>query len=671
MTTHGVTRQDPYFWMRDRENPEVIAYLHAENAFLEAQIAHLAPLRATLFEEMKGRMKPREESAPLFVDGWFYYARYEEGKEYPIHARKWQSLDAPEDILLDVNLLAEGHPYCAVMGSKVSADHRYLAYAVDFQGRRICDLYILDLHTRQLLPEVINGVTGNLTWAMDHQTLFYTTMDPDTLRANRIFRHRLGQAAEQDDLVFEENDETFNCGIGRSSSKQFLFIQSSSTLTDEAWILDAYQPDGEFRVFRARERGHEYSIDHFDGLFYILSNEHAVNFQLLTCPDTATEPANWAIRVLHREDTLLEGFELFEQELVIDERRNGLSQIRILSRIGGQRDEYLVFNDPTYTCGLDHHPDPMRPVLRYHYQSLTTPATIFERDLRTGEEKIVWQKEVIGSFQPGDYRSERIFATAPDGTRVPVSMVYHRETPLDGSAPLLLYGYGSYGMSMDPYFSLSRLSLLNRGFIFAIAHIRGGSDMGRTWYEQGRQMQKWNTFTDFIACAEAVIQAGYTTADRLCCMGGSAGGLLLGAVLNTRPDLFAAAVAQVPFVDVVTTMLDDTIPLTTGEYDEWGNPNEKEAFDYMLSYSPYDQVKEQPYPALLVTSGLHDSQVQYWEPTKWVARLRDMQQGDNPILLFTNMDAGHGGASGRFESLKEVALEYAFLLDRVGKAGGN
>ncbi len=665
--THGTSRLDEYYWMNDRENPEVIQYLEAENEFLQSGMAHTKPLQEQLFEEIKGRMKQREESAPSLVDGWYYYSRFEEGKEYPIYVRKNGSMEAPEEVILDVNQLAEGKSYCSVNGSSVSADHRLLAYAVDFVGRRICDLRIRDLETGEDLPETISGVTGNIVWAMDHRTFFYTVMDPETLRSDRVFRHEVNTDAASDVMVYEEKDETFRCGVGRTTSKKYIVIHSSSTLTEESQVLDAYDPTGAFRLFRARERGHEYSIDHFDGDFYILSNEDAVNFQLLTCPEESWDPKYWRIKILHREDTLLEGFDLFEHQLVLEERRGGLNHLRILSRKSGDRDEYIAFHDAAYTTGLAYNPDPYRPVLRYSYESMTTPSSIFELHLNTGEEQLVWQKEILGEFTSQNYRSERLFATSHDGERVPISLVFHRDTHLDGSAPLLLYGYGSYGHSIDPYFGLARLSLLDRGFIFAVAHVRGGSEMGRTWYEDGRQMKKMNTFLDFIACGEHLINIGYTHQQHLYCMGGSAGGLLVGAVINLRPDLFAGAIAQVPFVDVITTMLDDSIPLTTGEYDEWGNPNDKAYFDYMLSYSPYDNVTAKDYPHVLVTSGLHDSQVQYWEPTKWVARLRDRKTDDRSLYLFTHMEAGHGGASGRFESIKEVALEYAFLLDLASK----
>ena len=660
MTHHGHTRTDDYYWMNDREDEEVIRYITQENEYLEQELSDVKELREELYEEMISRIAQNESSAPNQIDDWIYWSTFSEGQEYPVYLRK--KVDSEEEeIILDVNILAEGKPYCAVMGSKISPDHNILAYAVDFQGRRICDIYFKDLRTGKLIGDPIRQVTGNLTWAMDNVTVFYTRMDIQTLRPNQIFRHQLGSDKE-DQLVYEETDDTFRCSVGRTTSKKFLMIHSGSTLTDEVRILEADQPEGAFRVFRVRERGHEYRIDHLDGTFYIHTNEDAVNFKIAVCPEGNYEASNWKSYLNHREDTLIEGFDLFDQFFIVEERRGGQTHIRILSRTDNKRDEYLSFDDPAYTASIAYNPDPSRRVLRYHYESLTTPASIFEVHLETGETTTIWQKEVVGEFSSDWYRSERIMVTARDGVEVPVSIVYHKDTPLDGSAPLLQYGYGSYGLSIDPYFSIARLSLMNRGMIYAIAHIRGGSEMGRKWYENGRQLQKMNTFTDFIDCGEALLEKGYTSKGKLYCMGGSAGGLLVGAVMNLRPDLYHAVVAAVPFVDVVTTMLDDSIPLTTGEYDEWGNPNEETFFRYMLSYSPYDNVKTQEYPNVLITSGLHDSQVQYFEPTKWIARLREHQRGKGKLLMYTNMDAGHGGASGRFEAFRETALIYAFLL---------
>lgn len=662
MTHHSHTRVDDYYWMNNREDEEVLRYIEEENEYLAHHLSGLQDLRDDLYQEMTGRMAQNEESAPNQIDGWVYWSKFSEGQEYPVYLRKKVGSDA-EEVILDVNVLADKKPYCAVMGSKISPDHNILAYAVDFQGRRICDIYFKDLRTGELIGNPIEQVTGNLAWAMDNETIFYSRMDIQTLRPNQIFRHHLHSSTD-DQLVYEEEDETFRCSVGRTTSRKFLMIHSGSTMTDEVRILEADAPEGPFRVFRGRERGHEYRIDHLDGTFYVHSNENAVNFKIMTCPEDEYSADNWELYLEHREDTLLEGFDLFEKYLILEERKGGQTHIRILSRKDGSRDEFLEFNDPTYTASIAYNPDPAREVLRYHYESLTTPASIFEVHFDTGEVTTIWQKEVVGEFSSDWYRSERIMVTARDGVQVPVSIVYHKDTPLDGSAPLIQYGYGSYGYSIDPYFSLARLSLLDRGMIYAISHIRGGSEMGRKWYEDGRQLKKMNTFTDFIDCGEALLAKGYTSKGKLYCMGGSAGGLLVGAVMNLRPDLYHAVVAAVPFVDVVTTMLDDSIPLTTGEYDEWGNPHVEEYYHYMLSYSPYDNVTSQAYPNLLITSGLHDSQVQFFEPTKWIAKLREHQTGEGTLLMHTNMEAGHGGASGRFEAFRETALIYAFLLDQ-------
>ncbi|MEZ4775506.1 MAG: S9 family peptidase [Bacteroidia bacterium] len=662
LVTHGHERIDPYFWMRDRENPEVISHLNAENALTKAVMAHTENLQNQLFEEMKGRIKPDDSSVPYRLDNYFYYSRYEEGKEYPVYCRKKDNLDQPEEIILDVNILADGKPYCEIGGSTISQNHRFLAYSVDYQGRRIYTIHVKDLETGELLSDEIPEITGNMVWALDNQTLFYSKQDPVTLRSDRIFRHLLGTSVLADVQVFEEKDETFYVQVSKSKSRQYIFIHSSSTLSDEVCYLDSTNPTGDFTTIIPREKEHEYSVDHFGTDFYLLTNDQAKNFRLVKAPLTAPSRENWTEIIPHRADVLLEGIEIFKDFLVLDERKNGLNQIRIMPW-EGEGEYYLDFPDPAYSAGVDFNPEFNTQVLRFSYQSLTTPASTFDFDMVSRKRTLLKQQEILGGFSSENYRSERIYAKAEDGTAVPVSLVYHKDTPKDGNSPLLLYGYGSYGYSMDPYFSPARLSLLDRGFIYAIAHIRGGSDLGRQWYEDGKMLKKKNTFSDFIACGEHMIRAGYTRKGKLFCMGGSAGGLLVGAVINMRPDLFYGAVASVPFVDVVTTMLDEDIPLTTGEYDEWGNPADKTYYDYMLSYSPYDNVTNSAYPHLLIISGLHDSQVQYWEPTKWIAKLRDYRTNNNRLLLHTNMDAGHGGASGRFESYREVALEYAFLLD--------
>lgn len=665
LVTHGHERIDPYFWMRDRENPEVIAHLEAENALTKAAMAHTENLQDQLFEEMKGRIKPDDSSVPYRLDNYFYYSRYEKGKEYPVYCRKKDNLDQPEEIILDVNILASGKSYCEIGGSTISQNHRYLAYSIDYQGRRIYTIYIKDLETGELLSDEIPEITGNMVWALDNQTLFYSKQDPVTLRSDRIFRHLLGTHVSADVQVFEEKDETYQVQVSKSKSREYIFIHSSSTLSDEVSYLESTNPAGNFTTIIAREREHEYSVDHLGGYFYILTNDHAKNFRLVKALVSAPSRENWEEIIPHRPDVLLEGIEIFKDFLVLDERKSGLNQIRIMPW-SGEAEFYLDFPDPAYSAGVDFNPEVNTHILRFSYQSMTTPASTFDFDMVSRTRTLLKQQEVLGDFSSENYHSERLHATAPDGTHIPISLVYHKNTPRDGHAPLLLYGYGSYGYSIDPYFSPARLSLLDRGFIYAIAHIRGGSDLGRQWYEGGKMLKKKNTFTDFIACGEHLIDAGYTRPEKLFCMGGSAGGLLVGAVINMRPDLFYGAVASVPFVDVVTTMLDEDIPLTTGEYDEWGNPTDKTYYDYMLSYSPYDNVKHSEYPHLLVISGLHDSQVQYWEPTKWVAKLRDYRTNNNRLLLHTNMEAGHSGASGRFESYREVALEYAFLLDLAG-----
>lgn len=662
---HGHIRTDNYYWLRDRENAEVIAYLEAENAYKEEKLAHTKELQNTLFEEMKGRIKKDDSSVPYEKDGYFYYTRYEKGKEYPIHCRKKGSLDNEEQITLDVNVLAEGKDYCAATGgANVSPNHQYLLYGTDYVSRRIYTLYVKDLHTGELLEDVIPDVTGNAVWAADNRTIFYSKQDPETLRSYQVYRHTLGTDVAEDKLIFQEDDDTFRSYVYKTTSKKYIVIFSSSTLTNEAQVLEADNPQGDFRMFQSREREHEYSIDHAGKHFYIHTNWEAKNFRLMRATEAQTSKENWEEVIPHREDVLLEGLELFKDYLVLDERKGGLNHIRIIPNEG--EEHYLPFEEAAYMAGTGNNPNYDSEWLRFTYQSMTTPGSVFDYNMRTGEKILRKEQEVLGDFDKTNYRTERIFAASHDGTQVPISIVYHKNTAIDGKAPLLLYAYGSYGYSLDAYFSTSRLSLLDRGFVYAIAHIRGGEEMGRAWYENGRMLNKKNTFLDFIASGEHLVANGYCAPDQLYAMGGSAGGLLMGAIMNMKPELWAGVVAAVPFVDVVTTMLDDSIPLTTGEYDEWGNPNEKTYYEYILSYSPYDQVESKAYPPTLVTTGLHDSQVQYWEPAKWVAKLRDMKTDNNVLLLHTNMEAGHGGKSGRFEALKEVAMEYAFLLDLVG-----
>ena len=674
LETHGDVRVDEYYWLREREDPEVIAYLEAENEYLGGVMAHTEELQETLFEEIRGRIVEDDSSVPYRDGDYWYYTRYEEGKQYPIHCRRPADGDVfggvagpdAEEVLVDVNEIAEGKEYTSVRPS-VSPDHRILAYAVDDVGRRFYTVRFKDLATGETLPDEIPDVTANLAWAADSATLFYVRQDPDTLRSYQVFRHRLGSESA-DDLVYEEPDETFSVFLRRSQSRKYLMAVSRHTLRTEVRTLRADDPDGDFAVFEPRGERHEYSVDHLGDRFWVRTNDEAPNFRLMSTAEDATGRAAWREERPHRDDVLLEGFELFDRFLVLSERRGGLNQLRIEEVGGGGMEGHdLDFGEPTYSAGLGVNLDPASGTLRYVYQSLTTPRSVFDYDPATREKTLRKQDQVLGGFDPADYRTERLRAVASDGTEVPVSVVYRPDLrPAEGGSPLLLYGYGSYGASMDAGFSSLRLSLLDRGFVYAIAHIRGGEEMGRSWYEDGKLLNKKNTFTDFVAAAEHLAAEGYADPDRIYAMGGSAGGLLMGAVFTMRPDLWGGIVAQVPFVDVVTTMLDASIPLTTFEWDEWGDPRQREYYDYMLSYSPYDNVEATDYPHMLVTTGLHDSQVQYWEPAKWVARLRAKKTDDNLLLLKTNMSAGHGGASGRFDRYRETALVYAFLLDRAG-----
>lgn len=662
---HGHKRVDDYYWMRERDNPDTIAYLEAENAYTKKMMAHVEDLENKLFEEIKGRIKETDMSVPYKKDDYYYYTRFEEGKEYPIHARKRDSLENPEQLMLDVNVLAEGHEFFAVGGRAISFGQDLLAYAVDAQGRRIYTIHVKNLATGEVLEDVIPQVTGNMSWANDDKTLFYSKQDPDTLRSHRIYRHILGTDPADDVLVYEEEDETFSTYVFKTKSKRYLIIASSQSVSNEYRYLDADRPLGDFTIFLPRERDHEYSIDHFEDRFYVCTNYQAKNFRLMATPVNKTGKENWEEVIPHRADVLLEGFEIFKDHLVLEERRDGLMRIRIMPW-NGSGEHYLAFDEPAYLAHVGINPEFNTTVLRYGYTSMTTPGSVYDYDMVTRERVLLKQEEVLGDFDSSNYQTERLHAVAQDGAQIPISLVYRKGLEKNGENPCVLYGYGSYGHSLDAAFGSTRLSLLDRGFIFALAHIRGGEEMGRQWYEDGKLLNKKNTFTDFIACAEHLIAERYTSRERLFAIGGSAGGLLMGAVVNLRPELFKGVVAQVPFVDVVTTMLDATIPLTTGEYDEWGNPNDEQYFDYMLSYSPYDNVEAKAYPNLLVTTGLHDSQVQYWEPAKWVAKLRAMKTDNNRLLLKTNLEAGHGGASGRFKRYREVALDYAFILDLAG-----
>lgn len=663
---HDHQRMDDYYWMNDRENPEVIEYLHAENEYLKSVMKPTEEFQKLLFEEMKGRIKEDDQSVPYFKSGYYWYMRYEKGGEYPIYCRKKGSNEGPEEIILNVNELAHGKSYYQVGDTSTSPDQKILAFAVDEIGRRIYTIHFKNLETGEFFEETIPEITGNFAWAADNRTLFYSKQDKETLRSFRIYKHNLGTHCSNDILIYEELDEEFSCMVHKSKTEEYLFIHSESTNSSEMRFLRSDDPEGNFQVLQQRIPNLEYAADHYGAHFWIRTNKDAQNFKLVKTPVSKPEKENWLDVISHRPEVLLEDFELFSKFLVTQERSNGLTQIQIKPWEG--EGYSLVFDDETYTAWVSTNPEFETEILRFGYNSLVTPSSVFDFNMISGEKTLLKQQEVVGGHYPEFYHSERIWAKAEDGANVPISLVYKKSLfSKNGENPLLLYSYGSYGYSMDAYFSSSRLSLLDRGFVFAIAHIRGGEDLGRHWYEQGKMLNKRNTFTDFIACAEQLSSEKYTSSSHLYAMGGSSGGLLIGAVINMRPELFHGAVANVPFVDVVTTMLDESIPLTTGEFQEWGNPKEKEYHDYMLSYSPYDNVSKIMYPHLLVTSGLHDSQVQYWEPTKWVAKLRDLKTDDNLVLLQTNMEAGHGGASGRFNALKELALEYTFLLMLEGK----
>lgn len=660
-------RIDNYFWLNDRENPEVIDYLNQENEYYHKMTAHTKDFQAALFEEMKARIKEDDESVPYLYNGYYYITRFETGKNYPVYSRKKESLSAKEEIMFDCNGMAEGKPYFKLGGLAISEDNKLAIFSVDTVGRRIYTIQVKNLETGEILEDVIERVTGSAVWANDNKTIFYSSQDEVTLRSDKIFKHKLGTKQVDDVLVYFEKDDTFNVEIAKSKSRKYLAIESASTLTTEYQILNADNPDGKFDIFQKRIRGVEYNINHYKDHFYILTNkDKAENFKLMKTPETATSKENWTEVIAHREDVLLEDIEIFANYLVLDERSNGLNKIRIMPW-NGEEEYYLPFESETYTAYTSTNVDFETEILRYSYQSMTTPSSVIDFNMRTKEKEVKKEQQVLGGkFDKNNYTEERVWATAKDGTKIPISMVYRKELKKDGTNPLLQYAYGSYGHSMDASFSSTRLSLLDRGFIFAIAHIRGGEDLGRQWYEDGKLLKKKNTFTDFIDCSHFLIEQKYTSPQHLYAEGGSAGGLLMGVVVNTAPELYHGVIAQVPFVDVVTTMLDDTIPLTTGEYDEWGNPNKKKYYQYMKSYSPYDNIQPQAYPNMYVSTGLHDSQVQYWEPAKWVAKLRVLKTDTNFLFLDTNMDAGHGGASGRFEALKELAKEFSFLLDLEG-----
>lgn len=661
LTHHGHTRNDPYYWLNQRDEEEVLAYLHAENAYTETVLAPVKSLRDQLYREITGRLKEDDTSVPYRWHGYWYQSRYQKGGEYPVHVRWPDGEPDKVEVVLDENELAKKVSYCEVADWEVSPDSRWLAYTIDTQGRRLYTLHVVDLTTGALLDMAIPGTSGEIAWAADNATLFYILQEPSTLRSHQLWRVDIH--AGEPALVWQEDDEAFDLTLDNTQSEQFLLCTAFSKTNTEVRYLPAFRPEGEWTPFLPRETNHEYQLDHLHGKWYILSNRDAPNFQLWSTPEKAIAPENWQLEIAHHPEQLIEDIQLFDHYLVVEVRIGGMKQLRIRSLAGGE-EQTLDFEEAVYTVSIHHNPEPETPWLRFRYSSLTTPHSIYDYHMGTGEQKLRKRQPVEGDFDATRYQSKGIWATAHDGVQVPISMVYRKDQYISGKPmPVLLYGYGAYGISMDPMFNSARLSLLDRGFAFAIAHIRGGSEMGRWWYEEeGKFLHKQNTFKDFIACADHLIKSNFTTRQHLYALGGSAGGLLIGAVINQRPDLFRGVVAAVPFVDTLTTMLDPSIPLTTQEYDEWGNPEDSTYYKYILSYSPYDNIRSQSYPATLAASGYHDSQVQYWEPAKWVAKLRDHQTGTAPILLHMNFDAGHGGSSGRFKQYEEVALYYAFIL---------
>ena len=674
LTIHNSTRIDNYFWMRltdeqkiaknkDAQTQKVEAYLNSENEYFDKVTASTNNFQKELFEEMKGRIKEDDTSVPYFRNQYFYITRFEKGSQYPIYSRKKETLEADEEVLFNVNEEAEGHEYFQLGGLNVSPDNNLVAFATDTVSRRQYTIQIKNLETGKILSDKIENTTGGSVWSNDNKTLFYTKKDPLTLRSSSIYRHILGTDASEDVVVFEEKDETYNTYVYKTKSHKFIVIGSSSTLSSEFRIIAADKPYGDWKVIQPREENLEYSLAHYGDYFYIQTNkDNATNFKLMKTPVNKTTKENWVDVIPHREETLLEDVSIFKNYLVIEERTEGLGKIRIKTW-DGKEDYYLPFDEETYSAGVYSNPEFDTDVIRYSYNSMTTPNSVIDFNMKSQTKEIKKEQEVLGGkFDKNNYKSERVWATARDGKKVAISLVYHKDTELNKNTPLLQYAYGSYGYTISDGFSSTRLSLLDRGFVYALAHIRGGQYLGREWYNDGKMMNKKNTFFDFIDCSKFLIEKNYTSAEHLYAMGGSAGGLLVGAVSNLNPELYNGIIAAVPFVDVISTMLDESIPLTTGEFDEWGNPKEKEAFDYMLSYSPYDQVANKEYPNMLVTTGYFDSQVQYWEPAKWVAKLRELKTDDNILLLHTNMDVGHGGASGRFDALKETARDYTFLL---------
>jgi oligopeptidase B len=674
ITFHNHSRTDHYFWMRlsdeqkeaaipDVQTKQVLDYLTAENDYTNTVMKSTEAFQEKLYNEIIGRIKQTDESVPYFKNGYWYYQRYEEKKEYPVYCRKQGCLDGAEEVLLNMNEMGSKYAYYDIGDYEISPDNKLMAFSEDTLSRRIYSIRFKNLETDEILPDVIENTTGSGAWANDNKTFFYTTKDEVSLLSNKIWKHKL--EVKSDVLVYTENDPSYYIGVYKSKSGKYVIIVNSSTLSSDYYLVDADNPEKKPVEFTPREKVHEYSIDHFRDKFYIVTNWNAKNFRLMETPETATTKENWKEVVGNRDDVLLNSIEIFKNYLVLNERKNANTQLRIINQ-NSKEEHYLDFGEPAYVADFGINPEFDSNLLRFSYGSLTTPNSVFDYNMDKRTKELKKQQEVVGGHNPADYTTERLFVLSRDGKQIPVSLVYKKGFRKNGDAPMLLYAYGSYGNSWDPYFSSTRLSLLNRGFVYAIAHVRGGQEMGREWYDDGKMFNKKNTFNDFIDCANYLIENKYTSTQHLYAMGGSAGGLLMGAVANMAPQVFNGIVAQVPFVDVVSTMLDETIPLTTNEFDEWGNPKNVDSYNYMLSYSPYDNVEAKKYPHILVTTGLFDSQVQYWEPAKWVAKLRDLKTDDNLLLMHTNMEAGHGGASGRFQMYREVALEYAFMFNLEG-----
>tara|TARA_Y100001934_G_scaffold2276_1_gene3556 strand:+ start:5808 stop:7895 length:2088 start_codon:yes stop_codon:yes gene_type:complete len=677
---HGQDRVDNYHWIRltdkqklaknnegwpDKQTMEVVSYINKENDYTRNKLKHTEKLQKKLYNEIVGRIKKDDTSIPYFDNGYWYYTKYEKGYEYPIYCRKKESLENEEEILMDVNQWAKGHDYFSLRNLSVSPNNKLLAFSVDTLSRRIYTIKIKNLETGKLLNDEIHGTEGSAAWANDNSTFFYTLKNKTTLLSEKIARHRLGDLQSEDEIVFTENDDSFYIGVYRSKSDKYIIIYNSSTLVSDYHILNADNPSGTFRQFSPREEEHEYSIEHFKDKFYIVTNWNATNFRLMETSEKSTVKQSWSEVIPHRKDVLLNDIDVFSKHLVISERKDGIPQIRIINQDNGN-EHYIDFGEEAFSAYTSINPSFNTSLLRYQFSSLTTPSSTYDYNMDSKESKLLKRSEVVGGYESDKYQSERLYVTVRDGNKVPISIVYKKGLNKDGKNNLLLYAYGSYGSTIDPSFNSNRLSLLDRGFIYAIAHIRGSQTYGRQWYEDGKMFNKINTFNDFIDCSKFLIQEKYTDPNHLFAMGGSAGGLLMGAVVNMAPDLYKGVIAAVPFVDVINTMMDPSIPLTSNEWDEWGDPRNKKEYDYIMKYSPYDNVSNIDYPNMLVTAGYFDSQVQYWEPVKWVAKLREYKTGENELYLYTNMDAGHGGKSGRFRRYKELALNYAFLIDLAG-----